>query len=148
MGEICGQVSQERCQIPKRIVGKAEEDGNSQVWLRCRNRRGKVWEQGTLWNAFSEKLGEASAVVRIPSEVHFLERLYLYCYEKRKVVWYGGGWMELADIPSEGVDVSDGPRGEPIVLRPRCLTVITYEDGLAPVKSPSKASEGMDEKCA
>ena len=44
--------------------------------------------------------------------------------------------MELADIPSEGVDVSDGPRGEPIVLRPRCLTVITYEDGLLPTPQP------------
>lgn len=118
------------------ISGKATDEGNSLVVLRHVKPDREIWQPSVLANRFKEEWGEASAVFTVPDDVTGLERFYLYRMNSKGTVWYGPMSLVPAEIPDEGLDVSDRLTGRPLTITRGALTQMTYKDESPDSTSP------------
>ncbi|MHB8994012.1 MAG: hypothetical protein ACYC63_02050 [Armatimonadota bacterium] len=110
------------------ISGQAADGGNSLVVLRGLKPRREAWMESVLANRFNDKWREASQTVTIPADIENLERLYLYRFQSKGKVWYGPMSLVPADLPAEGLDVSEKLSGRPLQFGSAMMTKITYTD--------------------
>lgn len=110
------------------ISGQATDGGNSLVVLRAVKPNREVWMESVLANQFGAKWRQASQTVTIPADVESLERIYLYRFQQQGKVWYGPMSLRPADIPAEGLDVSDRLTGRPLQISAAMMSPFTYTD--------------------
>jgi hypothetical protein len=119
------------------LSGKATDGAGALFIARCRNAANEVKEFPSWGIGFSDKWTDAASLdVDIPAEVNHLERIYLYRYNNKGVIWYGQPIFCRADIPADGLDVTGQLSGQPLRLASSSITKITYTDENSPSSSP------------
>jgi len=127
------------CKLRVTISGKVAGGAESQILLSGYRRvegRWENWNQALLVNAFGNEWREGvSEEIVIPSDVT-LQRLIAYRGGNRGTIWYGDIAVMLADLPAEGVDVSDRLEGMIPTIMPGTYMRFTYFDGSPPSQMP------------
>lgn len=110
------------------LSGKAADGGNSLAVLRSVKPSREAWMHSVAANRFNDQWREISQTVTMPEDVESLERIYLYRFQSKGTVWYGPMSLIPANIPAEGLDVTDKLSGRPLQIAGSMLTTITYTD--------------------
>jgi len=118
------------------LTGKAADGGNSLAVLRAVKPSREVWMESVVANRFNDQWRPVSQTLTIPGDVDSLERIYLYRFQQKGTVWYGPMTLLPADIPAEGLDVSDKLSGRPLQIAGGMLATITYTDASPDASAP------------
>ncbi|MBI2297944.1 MAG: hypothetical protein HYU66_03150 [Armatimonadetes bacterium] len=118
------------------LSGRAAGGGNSLAVLRAVKPNREAWMESFVANAFGEAWGQPNQTFTMPNDVDSLERIYLYRFQSKGKVWYGPMSLVPADLPADGLDVSDKVSGRPLQIEGGGLTRITYGDASPDATSP------------
>ena len=110
------------------LSGKVAEGSGGLLMLRFGKAGGGNWDAMLFENRLGTEWQTLSQEIELPPEVTVLQRMYLYRYQNKGTVWYGAVALEPADLPAEGLEVSDRLVGQPLLIEPGRLTEFTYTD--------------------
>ena len=121
-----------------RVVGRVADGATFNCVVMFFGRRGKETVQEgrpCLFNTLRREAGTVEAVVESPDlpEGTMTARVYFYCHERKGSLRLTGFDLSLADVPGDGLDVSDRLDGVlPRLERP--VTTWTYRDRCDPAR--------------
>ena len=143
--------SRPNARIRVTISGKVADGAESQILLTGYKRvRGALLGIGGKWESWSQPLvvnalgsewreGVSQEFV-IPADVS-VRSVAAYRRGNKGTIWYGDILVTLADMPSDGVDVSDRLEGVVPTIHPDTYVRFTYRDGSPPSQMPRMSVE-------